>query len=234
MNKKQKWILAAVFTAASIANTVYQTGLQKPIKEKRRGDKPCVLCIGDSITFGDGVRHKRENCWVRVLENLFGGSMQILNYGICGATLQAEGDHPYDPRFWSAAREQRPDAVILMLGTNDSKPQNWNAERYERQLREKLRDLENWENVRRIILMLPPWCCGRKPGKKVMYKISNEVIRDEIRPILRSVAEEKGLQVIDLYALTEGHREYFGDGVHPNTLGNRVIAEHIHSELKMK
>ena len=42
---------------------------------------------------------------------------------------------------------------------------------------------------------------------------------------------ESGFQVIDLYALTETHPEYFDDGVHPNELGNRVIAEHIRKEI---
>lgn len=41
------------------------------------------------------------------------------------------------------------------------------------------------------------------------------------------MGEKHGLQVVDLYALTEEHPEYFMDGVHPNALGNQAIAEHI-------
>lgn len=231
MKKHWNWMIPTAFAIVSAASAVYQFQLQKPIKEQRKNSKSCILCVGDSITFGAGVRTKRQNCWVRRLEELLGGDVQTLNYGICGATLQREGDHPYDPSFWQAAREQKPETVILMLGTNDSKPQNWDHARYEHQLHERLKELESWESVRRIIVLLPPWCCGRKPGKPVMYKIRNEVIRDEIRPILQKAAADHTLQTIDLYTLTEGHAEYFSDGVHPNELGNRVIAEHIKSQL---
>ena len=43
--------------------------------------------------------------------------------------------------------------------------------------------------------------------------------------------KENGVECIDLYALTEGHGEYFMDGVHPNSYGNRVIAGEIHRYL---
>lgn len=232
MGNLWKWVIPAVFVAGSAANAVYQLNLSKPVKEQRSGSKRCILCIGDSITFGAGVRTNRQTCWVRRLEALLGGDYQVLNYGISGATLQKEGDQPYDPSFWQEAKAQKPETVILMLGTNDSKPQNWNHDRYKQELMQRLEELENWETVERILVMLPPWCCGRKPNKPVVYKIKNEVIRDEICPIIREAAAERGIETIDLYSLTEGHPEYFGDGVHPNELGNRVIAEKIRHFLK--
>ena len=44
---------------------------------------------------------------------------------------------------------------------------------------------------------------------------------------MKKCAEENGAECIDLYALTDGHGEYFDDGVHPNSFGNRVIASAI-------
>lgn len=227
-----KLIIPVALVAAAVINTIYQLNLQKPIKEQRSGNKDCILCIGDSITFGAGVRTKRQKCWVRRLEELLNGKYQVLNYGICGATLQNDADKPYDSSFWLEARNQKPESVILMLGTNDSKPQNWDYERYKKELETRLDELETWDNLKRIIVMLPPWCCGKKANKPVLYKIRNEVIRDEICPILRDVATVRNIEIIDLYTITEGHPEYFSDGVHPNELGNSVIAEYIYTNLK--
>ena len=57
--------------------------------------KKTIACIGDSITFGAGVRGKRELTWEYHLEKLLGKEHQVLNYGISGRTLLSEGDYPY-------------------------------------------------------------------------------------------------------------------------------------------
>ena len=79
--------------------------------------------------------------------------------------------------------------------------------------------------------LLPPKAFPGKLGV-VDFIIKDEVIHDEIQPILRRLAEEENVPVIDLYAFTEGHPEYFDDGVHPNVLGNRKIAEFLAEELR--
>ena len=63
------------------------------------------------------------------------------------------------------------------------------------------------------------------------FDIDPEVIRDEIRPIVRETAEKNGVEFIDLYAPMEGHSEYMTDGVHPNRQGNEAIADYIAGHL---
>ena len=223
-----KKILAIGLPILIAAGAAYHFYCATPHKETKHSDKPAVLCIGDSITFGAGVTHTRLwNSWPKQLLRMAGGSMQTLNYGISGSTLQREGDQPYRQDFLDAARSQKPETVILMLGTNDSKPQNWDAERYQAQLHARLEEIQNWDGVQQVYVMLPPWCCPPKAGEPVVYDIQFEVIRDEIRPIIQETAQALDVPVIDLFGLTEGHPEYFMDGVHPNAEGNRVIAAHI-------
>ena len=68
---------------------------------------------------------------------------------------------------------------------------------------------------------------------KVGYDIVDEPIRDAIRSTVSAVGEKYGLQVVDLYAFTETHPEYFGDGVHPNVPGNEAIAQHLYETLSV-
>lgn len=230
--------IPVALTAAALAAAKIRE-LTVPTKEKPHSDAPIIVALGDSITFGAGVvRTRTSDSWEVKLEKLLGGSYQVLNYGISGATLQNEGDCPY----WNMAEKAlqgypeaalalNPEIVILMLGTNDSKPYNWNRERYEAQLDQRVKEIKAAPGVKRLILMCPPFACPADGSDVVAFDILNETIRDEIVPIVKNCAAENQVECIDLYALTDGHSEYFMDGVHPNSFGNRVIAAEIHRHL---
>lgn len=224
-------LTAAAYTAAKIRE------LTMPAKEQPHGDAPIIVAMGDSITFGSGVKRTRKtDSWEAKLEKLLGGRYQVLNYGISGATLQNEGDKGY----WNMPEKQlqgypeaalalKPQIVILMLGTNDTKPYNWNRERYEAQLDQRVKEIK--ATGTRLILMCPPFSCPADGCAEVAFDIKNETIRDDVVPIVKKCAEANQVECIDLYALTDGHGEYFMDGVHPNSFGNRIIAAEIHRFL---
>lgn len=223
----------AVTAAAIVAAKLHEQELSS--KEQPQGDAPIIVALGDSITFGAGVAETRKtDCWEAKLEKLLGGSYQVLNYGVCGATLQNEGDQPYwnmpeksQQGYPEAALALNPEIVIFMLGTNDTKPYNWNRGRFEAQLDQRVKEIKAVPSVKRLILMCPPYACPVDGADSVAFDVINETIRDDVNPIVKKCAEENGVECIDLYALTDGHGEYFADGVHPNSFGNRVIASAI-------
>ena len=194
-----------------------------------------IACIGDSITFGAGVAATRKtDAWTYILQNRLGDSFQVLNYGVSGATLQREGDFPYRRiGFLKRLKKAQPELIVLMLGTNDSKPYNWNAERFGREYEALVRELIAMPWPHRLVLMTPPKAFPEEKTGVIGYDIQNEPIRDVIRPLVFSLGQSYELQVIDLYALTEEHPEYFCDGVHPNEPGNRILAEKLVKELAL-
>ena len=194
-------------------------------------DSRHVVCIGDSITYGSGVILTRETeAWPALLEAELGENWQVLNYGLNGRTLLHDGDAPYIREgFWQKALNAEAEICIIMLGTNDSKPQNWDGhagvyrEDYLALIttyREKHPDTEIW-------LMQPPKCFPERSTGRIVYNISDDNIREEICGIVAEVAEETRCGLINLYTLTEDHPEWFADGVHPNAEGNRHIAEEV-------
>lgn len=199
-------------------------------KSKRR-----VACIGDSITFGAGVMKTRKTeAWPALWEKSLGSGFQVLNYGVSGATLQREGDFPYRKvGFLKRLDQAVPELIVLMLGTNDSKPYNWDRERFGREYEELVLELKNRPWPHRLVLMTPPKAFPDEKTGAVAFDILDPNIQQEIRPLVFSMGEEYGLQVVDLYALTEEHPEYFCDGVHPNQLGNRVLAERLKEEIAL-
>jgi len=89
-----------------------------------------ISCVGDSITYGAGVSNPSVDGYPARLQKLLGTNYVVRNWGVSGTTLLKQGDSPY----WNTSYYQlshviygtvAPNIVIIMLGSNDSKPQNW-------------------------------------------------------------------------------------------------------------
>ena len=202
-----------------------------PQKPRKKRGKRRILCIGDSITFGAGVTGTRfRNSYPAVLNRMLGTEYQVLNYGISGATAQEGTDHPYETAFFRAAQATEPEICILMLGTNDSKPHNWDSEKYEAALENWVLRIMQFPIKPRILLAAPPAAFSVN-GKPVVYGIRDEVISEEILPTIKRVSEKYNTEFLNLYSHTASHPEWFGDGVHPNAQGNHEIASFIYKFL---
>src|SRR5690348_3809700 len=85
-----------------------------------------IACIGDSITMGSGLANPAVESYPGRLQRLLGTNYVVRNYGLSGRTLLKEGDFPYwTESAFTQSKNWAPDIVIIQLGTNDSKPQNW-------------------------------------------------------------------------------------------------------------
>ena len=58
-----------------------------------------------------------------------------------------------------------------------------------------------------------------------------KIIGSEIIPLIREVAAEKKLPLIDIHAAFEGKPELFADGVHPNAAGCAVLAQAVRKAI---
>ena len=192
-----------------------------------------IACLGDSITFGAGVMGQRDLTWEHFLNQILGDGVQVINYGISGRTLQDEGDYPYKrDKFYNISLRCGAEIYLIMLGTNDAKPYNWDKERYRRELKAFVSEYSALSHHPSVILMTPPQCFEDPKLGKVGFDIDKETIDCEIVPVVKETAAEKGLHVIDLHAFTQDHRDWFSDGVHPNETGNREIARFLADQLR--
>lgn len=200
-----------------------------PKAPKVLNGKKKLVCVGDSITYGAGVRKNHHvSTWAYHLGQKLGSDWQVLNYGISGRTLQNEGDYPYTAeKFFCLSHEVQADVYLIMLGTNDAKPYNWNEERHARELRTFVDSYVKLPNRPRVILMTPPSCFADTKTGVVGFDIDPVQIDGPIYRTVRQTAAEMKLPVIDLHSFTAGHPEWFDDGVHPNYEGNRAVAAYI-------
>ena len=96
-----------------------------PMKAPRSGEIR-VACVGDSITYGYGVKPWPEASYPVRLGALLGEGYCVNNFGFSGRTAGEYGDYPYcREKLFQKSLDFGPDIVIIMLGTNDTKPYNW-------------------------------------------------------------------------------------------------------------
>jgi len=197
------------------------------------GTQVRIACVGDSITWGAFILRRKRDCYPAQLQRLLGDSVAVGNFGIIGHTLQESGDFPYRiSRPYRESGEFAPDIVLIMLGTNDSKANNWNGpeafvEGY-RMLVDHYRELPSSP---RIFVMTLPAVYGHGRANKVKYGMDTVAI-DEMCAAIRKLASDEGLGLIDACAATSGHPEAFRfDGVHPGTVGAALIAQAAHDVL---
>ena len=106
-----------------------------------------------------------------------------------------------------------------MLGTNDSKPQNWRfRERYLSELTEMIRMYQNLPSRPQVYVATSPVVFQSIDG------ITDGVVSGEIVPLQKEAARRTGCRVIDINALTRGHEAWTVDGIHPNDEGYAHLA----------
>jgi len=189
-----------------------------------------VACVGDSITYGSEVENRETNSYPAVLGRLLGPKFETKNFGVDGATLLKKGDHPYwkEPVF-KAVDDYQPNAIVIKLGTNDSKRQNWKYRKeFEPDLHALIAHFQALGSKPRI------WLCFPAPVMESRWGVNKEVVRDEIMPKIKKVAAEKGLPTIDVYFALKEKPDFFSDKIHPNAAGARVIARTVYAALTGK
>lgn len=183
---------------------------------------PRIVCVGDSITFGAGVEKREESCYPKVLEGL--AKATVLNAGVSGSTLLQASDRAYRKTGqFTAALAFKPTVVVIMLGTNDSKPQNWDAHQ-----QDFAKDLGGLIDAFAALDSKPAiWLCLPPPVQRANFGIRPEVVEQHIVPLVAAVAKERKLGVIDIFAALKPHPGWFPDGVHPNAEGAALIAQTV-------
>lgn len=184
-----------------------------------------VACVGDSITEFSG--------WCENLGTLLGDQYTVGNFGLSGATLLKLGDHPYwDTAKYTQGHEFAPDVVVIMLGTNDSKPQNWS---YEEQFTTDYAALI--DTYRQLASAPEIFICRPPPAGTNDYAISGTVIENEMLPLIDQLATAQDTGLIDIFTAFGGHdldTSLFGspaDQVHPNGAGAQRIADTVYAAL---
>ena len=226
MKKFLKAILIILLAALLLAGIflgvmIYSMGNPKPLVSGQ-GERR-IVCVGDSITYGQGVLFSREtDSYTAILADMTNST--VVNYGLSSRTLLSSGNFPYTKEHhYTDSLSEQADVVIIMLGSNDSKPTFWNKEQFMTEYSAMISSYLEMGSKPEVYVMIPPRVYIEQDGGNC----DDATIGGELKDAVISLGEELSIGVIDLYALTTDHPEWFSDGLHPNAEGNRAIAEEI-------
>jgi len=187
-----------------------------------------VAFIGDSITERVGTVDDPVN-YPEHLETLLGDDFDLGNFGYGGATMSHGGGFfsYWNLPVYAEAKEFEADIATIMLGTNDTKPQVWDATAFESDYNDMIEELQDLPSNPTIVLLLPVPVFGDNE-----FDIRGDVLRDEVIPIIESLGAEYALDVVDLYTPLLNHGELFPDNLHPTAEGGLLIAQQLVAPLE--
>ena len=197
-----------------------------PPIEARKNVKT-IVCIGNSITEGDGLYDRFAEAWPYVLQQKLGAPYRVLNYGKSGKTMLKKGDSSYwDDNAFKNALSSEPDIVIIKLGTNDSKPQYWSdIQTFTKDYSDMIRAFKELPSKPEIYI------CTPVPAFSSGWDISEKVITKEQVPIIKKLAAKEKVKLIDLYSEFAGKKQLFPDGIHPGKEGAEQMADVIYKVI---
>lgn len=201
----------------------------KSLKAPDAGAKR-VACVGNSITDGHGIDMADVQGYPAQLQRQLGSGYCVRNFGVSGRTLLNHGDRPYmKEKAWAEAKAFEPDIVVVKLGTNDSKPRNWDnyGKEFAADLQQMVDELKALPSKPAIYLCCPVASdTGR--GKQDDNQIRDSVVVAGIMPVIKKVAKKNKLQVIDLHLLLDPKSDSMQrDGIHPTAKGAAAIAKAV-------
>jgi len=190
-----------------------------------------VACVGDSVTYGHGISGWPGNSYPAQLQQLLGEGWHVNNYGVSSFAVQENADRSYRTLpHYQESLAYGADFVVFMMGSNDSKPQNWVDEATFRVDLESL--LDSYGDAEIILCTLPSAFFLEGQTEGTTNHSIQPLIVDKIAEVTRAVAADRGCRLLDIHALTAAHPEWFAkDGVHPSNEGALAIAREVYSIL---
>lgn len=192
-----------------------------------RKDAVRVACIGNSITFGAGIKNRSRDSYPSVLARMLGDSYWVKNFGVSARTMLNKGDHPYmnEPAYKNALAFN-PNIVVIKLGTNDSKSFNW---KYKADF---MKDAQTMIDAFKGLPSQPKiYLCYPSKAYLTGDGINDDIISKEIIPMIKKLAKKNNLFVIDLHTAMDGMPELFPDRIHPNEKGAQVMAKAVYQSI---
>ena len=195
-----------------------------------------LACSGDSNTKGK---------YPEFLQEELGTAYQVKKFGKGGATILDGSYFPYHktPEYKEALKFS-PDIALIMFGTNDANPK-WckdkgrktdymgtPQEEFKSGYIQLINDFKN-KNPKveiYVITPLPVWA-KKNPTKKYIQG-RKEQLNKWVIPIIKEIAKEQDLHLIDIHKIMKNKDQYTIDGVHLKNEGYKILAEKIAKKIK--
>lgn len=229
----------------------YETPKQKAdwidVSGASRFNGKTIAFLGDSITYGHGLTDRLNERF----QNLVWKGLSLANafdYGVSGAliALKAGTTTSFVERY--PTMSDNVDVIIVMGGINDyfngtgtlGEEDSVDANTFNGALNVLMTGLKNKYPTKEIIFMTPLSGNKNTVGSSNQINLHANATLNDYRNAIINRARFHCLPVLDLYTLSgfdfaenQLHRDNFApDGIHPNALGHKRIADKIIGFMK--
>ena len=190
-----------------------------------------ISCIGDSNT--DGWPGELDYTpYTHFLHESLGSGYEVMNFGKFNTTATFSMDDPYiNNDIYNKAMASKPDIVTIMIGGNECKEYNWNS--YGCNFRKDYSTLvDNFLGLStqpQVIL-----CTPAPIAPNNFYKLSSEIMSNEVAPTIRKIAKEKYLRLIDInnsISKMDDLSLFDKDKLHLNNKGHKIVADFFYDVI---
>jgi sialate O-acetylesterase len=189
-----------------------------------------VACVGNSVTFGYGLKNREATAYPAVLQRLLGAKYIVKNFGHSGATVLRNGHNPYyKTKSFEEAVAFAPDIAVIHLGLNDTDPRNWPN------YRDEFAADYAWliDTLRKSNPAMQVYVCRLTPIFHDHSRFTSGT-RDwfwQIQELLPKIAAANNTNFIDLHSPLYAHPDFFPDALHPNEEGASVLANTVYQKI---
>lgn len=184
--------------------------------------------IGNSITEGSGLTNPATQSYPAQLEVMlqetYGDTCILENFGLTTTTMLKNGDVSYwDTQHLVDYLAFAPEICFIMLGTNDTKPQNWDVygNEYFDDYMAMIDTIKQRNPGTKFMIAYPP------PAFAVKWGIRDSIVLNGVIPAVDSVLDLVDAELVDFYYPLLDSNHLFPDDIHPNAEGAGVMAQMI-------
>lgn len=189
-----------------------------------------VACVGNSITYGTGIKNRDADSYPAQLQKLLGNQYIVGNFGKPGATLFAHGHRPYiQQEVYQKALHFAGDIVVIHLGVNDTDPRNWPNYRDEF-VHDYLQLTDSFKKVNpqcRILLAYITPLADRHPR----FLSGTRQWHEEIQEAIGVAGQISRAEMIDFHTPLYPYPILLPDAIHPNEEGAGILARTVYAAI---
>lgn len=183
-----------------------------------------IACVGDSNTQGSTAGDFREYSYPAQLSKMLGDKYIVENFGVNGATAIIENGKPMSKmNAYRYSLEFKPEIVIIMLGSNDSKTHIWNRESYSTDYKNLIKTYLDMPNPPRVLAVLP------LPAYSKFFRVQGDIIQNEVIPEIIAICDDLDIEYIDLNDAYKGRYKF--DKLHLDKEGYQEVAQIIFESI---
>lgn len=200
-----------------------------------------IFCFGDSITRGEydpvsgGWANKLVTYFFnKGLEHGIHNTHEVYALGISGET-SVEALSRVEQEFLARRDKDMQSVFVFAYGANDSAFYT-NEARFAvskdtfKDALKKLVVIANKYNAETILVNITPVIEEKNKEPNHRGKVRNNQYVEEYNEIIKEVADEEGMNVVDVYSLFNQvslDSLFIDDGLHPNSLGHEIIFDAV-------